>query len=413
MARDDIITGLDIGSTMVRVVVGQKNPNDQKVHILGLGENPSEGISKGMINSIEDAVSSISGALEKAERMTGIPIEHVFVGVSGSHILSQDSHGVVAVAKADGEIREDDIARAIEAAQTVATPQNYEILHVIPRTFSVDNQSGIKDPTGMTGIRLDVDAQIIQGLSSHIKNMTKCIYRTSVDVDDLVLGVLASSESSLTGRQKDLGVAHVNIGGSTTSVMVFEEGDVIHTAILPIGAGHVTNDIAIGLRTSIDVAERVKLEFGSCLPDEFTKRDEIDLKELGSDEESRISQRHVAEIIEARVEEIMKLVDKELQKVERSGLLPAGIVLGGGGAKLSGIVELAKQAFKLPASIGYPRDLITAIDKVNDPAYTTAVGLVQWGAATDDRSYGRSTQNFSSVNEVTDKMKKWIRSLMP
>lgn len=398
---------------MVRVVVGQKNPNDQKVHVLGLGENPSEGISKGMINSIEDAVSSISGALEKAERMTGIPIEHVFVGVSGSHILSQDSHGVVAVAKADGEIREDDIARAIEAAQTVATPQNYEILHVIPRTFSVDNQSGIKDPTGMTGIRLDVDAQIIQGLSSHIKNMTKCIYRTSVDVDDLVLGVLASSESSLTGRQKDLGVAHVNIGGSTTSVMVFEEGDVIHTAILPIGAGHVTNDIAIGLRTSIDVAERVKLEFGSCLPDEFTKRDEIDLKELGSDEESRISQRHVAEIIEARVEEIMKLVDKELQKVERSGLLPAGIVLGGGGAKLSGIVELAKRAFKLPASIGYPRDLITAIDKVNDPAYTTAVGLVQWGAATDDRSYGRSAQNFSSVNEVTDKMKKWIRSLMP
>lgn len=265
----------------------------------------------------------------------------------------------------------------------------------------------------MTGIRLDVDAQIIQGLSSHIKNMTKCIYRTSVDVDDLVLGVLASSESSLTGRQKDLGVAHVNIGGSTTSVMVFEEGDVIHTAILPIGAGHVTNDIAIGLRTSIDVAERVKLEFGSCLPEEFTKRDEIDLKELGGDEESRISQRHVAEIIEARVEEIMKLVDKELQKVERSGLLPAGIVLGGGGAKLSGIVELAKRAFKLPASIGYPRDLITAIDKVNDPAYTTAVGLVQWGAATDDRSYGRSTQNFSSVNEVTDKMKKWIRSLMP
>ncbi|MBI2426867.1 MAG: cell division protein FtsA [Candidatus Kerfeldbacteria bacterium] len=412
MAKDDIITGLDIGSTTIRVVVGQRNPNDEKVHILGLGEHPSEGISKGVVNSLEDAVSSISGALEKAERMTGIPIEHVFVGISGSHIFSQDSHGVVAVSKADGEIREDDVARAIEAARTVATPQNYEILHVIPRNFAVDNQSGIKDPLGMTGIRLEVDAQIIQGLSSQMKNMTKCIYRTSVDIDDLVLGILASSESALTNRQKDLGVAHVNIGGATTSVMVFEEGDVIHTAILPVGAGHITNDIAIGLRTSIDVAERIKLEHGSCIPDDFTKRDEIDLKELGADDESRIGERHVAEIIEARVEEIFKLVDKELEKIERSGLLPAGVVLSGGGAKLKGIVECAKRCFKLPAAVGYPRDLITAIDKVNDPAFTTAVGLVQWGTASSGEG-ARHMQSLSSVIEVTDRMKKWVRSLMP
>lgn len=413
MAQDEIITGLDVGSTTVRVVVGQKNENDLKVHILGIAESPSEGISKGVINSIEDAVSSISSCLEKAERMTGIPIEHAFVGISGSHIISQDSHGVIAVAKADGEIKEDDVERAIEAAQTVATPPNYEILHVIPRSFTVDSQRGIKDPLGMTGIRLEVDAQIILGLSSQIKNLTKCIYRTSVDIDDLVLGVLAASEAILTKRQKELGVAIVNIGGSTTSLLVLEEGDVIHTAVLPLGSGHITNDIAIGLRTSIDVAEKVKLEFGSSLPGEIHKREEIDLSEVSSQETERVSRKHVAEIIEARLEEIFDLVEKELKKINRSGLLPAGIVLTGGGAKLPGIVETAKATFKLPSQIGYPLEVVTAIDKINDPTFTTAIGLVLWGSELSPKLSRFSLKGFSSVKEVTGKMKKWFKSLTP
>lgn len=413
MAQDEIITGLDVGSNTVRVVVGQKNENDNKVHILGIAEAPSEGISKGVINSIEDAVSSISACLEKGERMTGIPIEHAFVGISGAHIISQDSHGVVAVAKADGEIREDDVERAIEAAQTVATPPNYEILHVIPRSFTVDNQRGIKDPIGMTGIRLEVDAQIILGLSSQIKNLTKCIYRTSVDVDDLVVGVLAASEAILTKRQKELGVAVVNLGGSTTSLLVFEEGDVIHTAVFPIGSGHITNDIAIGLRTSIDVAEKVKLEFGSSLPEEIHKREEIDLAEISPQENERVSRKHVAEIIAARLEEIFDMVEKELKKINRSGLLPAGIVLTGGGAKLPGMVETAKSVFKLPSHIGYPLEIITAIDKINDPTFTTAIGLVLWGAELSPKLSRLSIKGFSAVKDVTDKMKKWFRSLMP
>ena len=247
MSKENIITGLDIGSTAIRVVVSQINPHDQSLQILGAAENNAEGISKGSITSIEDAVSSISATLEKVERMTGVPVEHVFIGINGSYITSQDSHGVIAVSKSDGEIREEDVERVIEAAQAVATPPNYEILHVIPRSFTVDNQKGIKDPIGMSGIRLEVDAQIIQGLSSQVKNLTKCIYRTGIDIDDMVLGILASAEAVLTKKQKDLGVALLNIGGSTTSLMVFEEGDVLHTAILPVGSSHITNDIAIGL----------------------------------------------------------------------------------------------------------------------------------------------------------------------
>ena len=412
MAKEEIICGIDIGSSFIRLIVGQKNPNDEKIHVLGAAERVSEGISKGMVSSIEDAVTSISEALEQVERMTGIPIEHAFVGINGAHINSQDSHGVIVVAKADGEIKEDDVERVVEAAQAVATPPNYEILHVIPRSFTVDNQRGIKDPVGMTGIRLEVDAQIIQGLSGQIKNLTKCIYRTGVDIDDLVLSVLASAESCVTKRQRDLGVAVINLGSATTSLMVFEEGDVLHTKIMPVGSGHITNDIAIGLRTSIDLAEKIKLEFGSALPQDINKRDEINLSEIEGGENATVSKKHVAEIIEARLEEIFKMVDKELQKIDRSGMLPAGVILTGGGSKLSGMIEVAKREFRLPCSIGLPQEFVSAIDKINDPSFTTALGLVLWGAGLEQKT-GFSMPRFSSIQDVTKKMKGWFKSLLP
>jgi cell division protein FtsA len=416
MIKEGIITGLDIGSTTIRIAVGQLNPHDHKIHVLGAAEHPAEGVNKGAVTSIEDAVSSISGALEKVERMTGVPVEHAYVGINGSHITSQESHGVIAVSKADGEIREEDVERVIEAAQAVATPPNYEILHVIPRSFTVDNQKGIKDPIGMSGIRLEVDAQIVQGLSAQIKNLTKCIYRTGIDIDDVVLGVLASAEAVLTKKQKDLGVALLNIGGATTSLLVFEEGDVLHTAILPVGASHVTNDIAIGLRTSIDLAEKVKIEYGSALPEEINKREDINLAEIDNREEGIVSRKHVAEIIEARCEEIFTMADKELQKIDRSGLLPAGIVITGGGAKMSGLLEVAKREFKLPASLGFPLDLgPTAVDKINDLNFSTAIGLLYWGASFMQKSSGGkfSMPKMTAVSDVTNKMKKWFKSLIP
>ncbi len=406
MAKESFITGLDIGSMNIRVAVGQIQPNSSSVHIVGAAEHEAHGISRGSVTSIEDAVSAISQSLETVERMTGIPTHHAFVGIGGTHITSLESHGVVAVSRADGEIKEDDIDRVVEAAQTVATPPNYQILHVIPRTFAVDNQRGIKDPVGMTGMRLEVDTQIIQGLSGQIKSIEKTVFRTGLSIDDIVLGAMAAAESALTKRQKELGVALVNIGGSTTSVVVFEEGDVLHVKVLPVGAGHLTNDIAIGLRTSIDLAEQVKIHVGSALPESVGKREDVNLAEFEGGEETVVSRKHVAEIIEARLEEIFKMVDKELQSIDRSGMLPAGIVLTGGGAQLTGILDVAKKIFRLPASVGLPQNIVTAIDKVNSPTFTTALGLVAWGASMQDRAglFSKSP-DFSSVKAVTNRLR--------
>ncbi len=414
MARPNFYTGLDIGSATIRVVVGQRQATAEGLHILGAAEGPAEGIAKGTITSIEDAVPSISSTLEKVERMTGVPIEQATVSINGTHIVSQESHGIVAVAKADGEIKPNDVDRVIEAAQAVATPPNYEILHVVPRVFSVDNQHGVKDPVGMSGMRLEVDAQIIQGLSAQIKNLQKAVFRTGVNITDLVLSVLASALACATKRQKELGVAVVNLGATTTGLMVFEEGEVMHMKILPVGTSHITNDIAIGLRIGIDLAEKVKLEFGSAYPDEVQKREEFNLHELGGDD-LLVSRRHVAEIIEARVEEIFKMVDRELQHIDRSGLLPAGILLTGGGAKLSGLVAIGKREFRLPVAVGFPQGYTSAIDKIQDPAFTTALGLASWSVEMEAKHgiLNRLPVKFSAVNESVDRMRRWFKSLLP
>ena len=413
---NEIITGLDIGSSAIRIVVGQKDAPDTKLRIVGAAEVPSAGVNKGVITSIDDASDAISACLEKAERMVGIPLDQSWVNISGPNILSQTSKGVVAVAKVDGEIREEDVERAIEAARTVVSPPNYEILHVIPKTFTVDGQEGIKDPVGMTGIRLEVDTQIIQGLSSQIKNLTKCVYKTGLDIEDLVFSILATSEAVATARQKELGTVVINIGSSTTSLVVFEEGDVVHTAVLPIGGDHITADIAIGLRISIDTAERIKVECGSALPKGFDKKDEINLEEFGA-EEGNISLRYVAEIIEARVEEIFEKIDNELKKVDRSGLLPAGAILTGGSVKLQGIIEVAKNKLRLPATIGQASNIMSAIDKINDVSFTTAIGLMVWGeqilSQNKSNNLTRFVSRFKSVNKATNQIRKWFKNLMP
>jgi len=413
MAKDNIITGLDIGSTSIRVAVGSLGDDQQGLQIIGISEHSAEGISKGVVTSIEDAVSSVSSALVAAERMTGIPIEHAYVGMNGGTLTSQEGHGVVAVAKANGEIQEEDVERVIDAAQAVSAPPNNEILHVIPRSFTVDNQAGIKDPIGMSGIRLEVDAQIILALSSQVKNIQKVIYRTGIDIDDIVLGILASSEAILGKREKELGVCLVNIGSNTTSLMVFEEGDVLHTAILPVGAGYVTNDIAIGLRTSIDIAEKIKLEHGTAVPKDVNKHEEIDLADYSPNESGMVSKKHVAEIIEARLEELYKMIDKELVACDRAGLLPAGVVFTGGGAKLPGVVEVAKQVLKLPASVGTPKEkLVTAIDRSRDPIFATALGLVSWGAVLAQEDAAGDSR-LKSVGQAGKKVKSWFKSLLP
>jgi cell division protein FtsA len=414
MAHEEILVGLDVGSTSIKVVVASKSgseANTQKVHIIGAVEQPAEGINRGIITNIEDAVASVTKVLEKAEKLTGLPLEQAWISISGGLIISQVSKGVVAVSKTDGEIREEDYERALEAAKAVTTPPNYEILHVIPKSFTVDGQSGIKDPIGMTGIRLEVETYIIMGLSSQVKNLTKCVYQTGLDIEDVVLGILATSEAVVTNRQKELGVAVINIGGATTSLAVFEQGDLLTTCILPLGSEHITADIAIGLRTSIDSAEAIKLKYGQATSKEIDKKSEFDLKEFDDQEEGLISMKYLSEIVEARVEEILEKIDNELKKIDRSGALPAGIILTGGGAKLPKIIDVCKRKLRLPASLGYPYDITSVIDKVNDLSFTTAVGLVKWGSHLGKARQGIS--RFKSVAGVTGKMKKWFKSLMP
>lgn len=412
MKHNQIITGLDIGSNAIKVAVAQLESDNSDMQIIGVAEQPSNGIVNGNIISIEDVVSSISACLEKVERVIGMPIERAVVGISGPNVKSINSQGVIAVAKADGEIKYEDIDRVLEAAQAIAAPPNYEILHVIPRHYKVDNQDNVKDPIGMSGVRLEVNAQVIMALTHQIKTITKCIYRTGVDVKDLVFSILADAESVLTKEQKELGAVLVNIGAATTGIAVFEEGDPLHIAVLPVGSSHITNDLAIGLRTSIKIAEQVKINEATCLLDQIKKRDDVDLATYDPDEDKKIivQRSEIAKITRARVEEIFDMIGKELKKVERFGMLPAGVVLTGGGAKLNGIVELAKNELKLPAFLAKPQRVNSIVDKIHELNYSNVLGLILWEMRNNNHKQHFGAP-FSSGG--VSKFTKWFKSLIP
>jgi cell division protein FtsA len=415
-SQSQIITGIDIGSTAIRIAVGQIYDSNEKkgsVQIIGAVEVPSEGIQKGNVVSIDETVSSLSHALEQIERLTGVPVDHAWIGISSAETQSHQNKGVVAVAKPDGEISDEDVDRVVDAARSIAAPLNYEMLHVLPSGFSVDGQTGIKDPVGMTGIRLEVDAQIIYSSAAHLKHITKAVYRTGIDIDDVVLSILASAQIVVTEKQKELGVVVVNIGGPTTSIAVYEGGEVVHTSTLPIGSEHVTNDVAIGLRTSIDVAERVKREFGYCMASDISKKDTIDLAALGQKESEIVKMHYITQIIEARMSEIFEKVDEELHTIHRSQLLPAGAIFTGGGSNVGGIVELAKEELGLPVSIGYPIDVDSVSDKVNSLAFSPAIGLVVWGADMTRGRMRRSPSRFQTTGKAIEKLRGFWKTLIP
>mgnify|MGYP001265004665 CR=1 FL=1 len=413
MNTKDIITGLDIGTSTIRIVMAQRLP-EGRLKVIGAADSPAQGITRGSISSLEDAVSSISETIEKCERMTGINIDKMVVGMSGTHIKTVNSKGVVAVAKANEQVEDSDIERALEVAESTTTMPNYEVLYVLPISYNLDDQKGLKEPQGMSGVRLEVEAQVVMALSSQIKNLTKCIYRTGVDIEDIVFSILATAEAVLTQKQKELGVALVNIGSSTTSILVFEEGNVLHSAVLPVGSGHITNDLAIGLKTSVDTAEAVKLDHAQANSESISKRDEIDLHKYSEEEKkgSYVYKKDIAEIAEARMEEIFSLINKELKSIGRNGKLPSGVVLTGGGSKMPLAVELAKEVFELPVVLGNTTQSGFPIDKLNDPEYTTALGLVLWA----DRNLeyrDNFLSNFSAIGQTTDKMRKWFKGLWP
>jgi cell division protein FtsA len=414
MAKETIITGLDVGSCFIRTIVAKIGADQTKPQIIGVGQVPSFGLRRGVVVDIEETIKNISQSIQEAERSSGLSIERVTVSLSGNHIAPRVSKGVIAVSRADGEISREDVERAINAASAISLSPNREILHIIPRSFLVDNQGGIKDPVGMSGVRLEVDALIIEGTTPFIKNLTKCISEAGLEIEELVLAPLAASRAALSKRQKELGVLVLDLGGGTAGLTVFEEGDIIHSCVLPIGSSHITNDIAIGLRSAIDLAEKVKLEYGSALISEINKKDVIDLSKLGLEEKGVIPRAQVVEIIEARLSEILDLTNKELKKIDRQGLLPAGVVLLGGGAKMPGLVDLTKEALRLPVQVGFPLELEGIIDEVEDPAFATALGLVFWSMDNRVKTGGRtiSLPEFS-VGSTIGKMKSWFRGFLP
>ncbi|OGZ32512.1 MAG: cell division protein FtsA [Candidatus Portnoybacteria bacterium RIFCSPLOWO2_12_FULL_39_9] len=415
MAKETIIAGLDIGTSYIRTIIAKVRADQSKPQIIGVGQVPSFGLRKGLVIDIEEVAKSIRQAKEEAERAAGVQIRCVYVSVGGEHISSRVSKGVVAVSRADSQVSEEDVDRAINAASAISIPQNREILHVIPRNFILDEQKGIKDPVGMNGVRLEVDALIIEGSTPFIKNLIKCVSEAGLEIEGLVLASLASSRAVLSKRQKELGVLNLDLGGGTVDLTVFEEGDIIHSHVLPIGSSHITNDIAIGLRTTIDLAERVKLEYGSALTSEISKKENIDLSKLGLEEDGSVPRVQIAEIIEARLCEILELTNKELKKIDRQGLLPAGIVLLGGGSKIPGLVDLTKDTLKLPAQIGFPVELTGIVDRVDDPAFATAVGLVLWGfdVQTKGNRRGIPLPDIPGISQTVNKIKNWFRDFLP
>jgi cell division protein FtsA len=348
--------------------------------------------------------------------MTGVAVRSANIAVGGNHIACIDSKGVIAVSRADGEISESDVVRVIDASQAISIPPNREVIHVIPKTFTLDGQAGIKDPLGMTGIRLEVETILIHGATPFLKNLQKAILQAGLEIDQLVLSPVAAAQAVLSKRQKELGVALVDLGAGTTSLAIYEESNLLHTAIIPIGSQHITNDIAIGLRCTIDTAEKVKLAFGAASPKLIDKNAEIDMSKIDDEETERIPQTLVGEIIEARLEEIFDMVSRELKRIDRDGKLPAGIVLTGGGAALPGVVEYAKHRFRLPVVIGAPTEVSTVIDQVVDPSFATVVGLALWGGHYSSPASGFSMKNpFPGLwnHPIVLKLRQSVKSFMP
>jgi cell division protein FtsA len=410
MPKSRVVASLDIGSSKIRTVVGTLEEESPMPNVIGVGLAPSTGLRKGAVIDVEETINSISASLEDAERMAGEPINRIFLGIGGNHIESMNSKGVIAVAQAEDEISEDDVDRVLEAAQAVTIPSNRRILRIIPKTFTVDEQKGIKYPVGMTGIRLEVEAHIITGLVPTIKNIEKCVLQAGVDINDIIPNNLAAAEAVLSKRQKELGVVVIDIGCGGTSVSVFEDGTVLHTAIIPVGGENVTNDIAIGLRTSIDTAEKIKIEYGSCTPDEVGERETIDLSLMSKIDTHTVSKKQMCQIIEARYQEIFMLIKDELAKIHRDGMLPAGIILTGAATKIAGATDLARETLNLPVQIGFPQNYDGVVDKIDDPSYATAIGLLIWGSKFDGKPYGGKSIN---LKKSVGSMKRWFKGLVP
>lgn len=413
MPREQAVVALDVGTTKICTLIGEVEPN-RALNIVGVGTAPSRGMRKGVVVNIDEVGSAISEAIDQCVRLSGYRIESAFVGVTGAHIQGLNTKGVVAVSSSAQEIVPSDVDRAMEAARVQAISQDREVLHVIPRGYTLDGQEGVRDPIGMSGHRLEAQIHIVTGATTSIHNLVRAVRRAGVQIDDLVLQPLASSEAVLTPAERDIGVGLVDIGGGTTDLAIFQDLGVAHTITLPVGGFHVTNDLALGLRAPISLAEEVKIQYGHAVASDIDPDEVVHLKTYDNEEGEPVSQRLIAEIIESRMQEIFALIKREIERAGFARLLPAGIVLTGGTAELRDIRRLGRDVLDMPVRIGRPSGVVGLTDTVTRPAFATSVGLLLWAG-------GKEVEPASSVSVATPaqwrphsgRIGRWLREFLP
>jgi len=401
----NLIVGLDIGTSKVVAIVGEVMP-EGKIEVIGIGSHPSRGLKKGVVVNIESTVHSIQRAVEEAELMAGCQIHSVYAGIAGSHIRSLNSHGIVAIK--DKEVAPGDVERVIDAARAVAIPADQKILHILPQEFLIDNQEGIKEPVGMSGVRLEAKVHMVTGAVSAAQNIIKCVRRCGLEVDDIILEQLASSYSVLTEDEKELGVCIVDIGGGTTDLAVFTEGSIRHTAVIPIAGDQVTNDIAVALRTPTQFAEEIKIKYACALTQMATADENIEVPSIGDRPSRRLARHTLAEVVEPRYEELLTLVQAELRRSGFEDLVAAGVVLTGGSSKIEGLVELAEEVFHMPVRLGVPQYVTGLVDVVRNPIFATGVGLLLFGHHNRDQRALEAGLG-KGLRSVWDRMKGWFQ----
>ncbi|HZI93320.1 MAG TPA: cell division protein FtsA [Patescibacteria group bacterium] len=411
MARrnDRFIVGLDIGTTKICCVIAEKK-EDGGLDIIGIGRSASRGLRKGVVVNVDQTVDALRSAVEEAELMAGVSVERAFVGVAGGHIKGFNSRGVIAIAGREREVDREDVDRVIESARAVQLPPDRLIFHAVPQDFILDDQDGIRDPVGMTGSRLEANVHIVTGAIPSLSNITNCVNRAGIEVVEMVLEQLAASETTLTHDEKDLGVALVDIGGGTTDLAIFERGAICHTAVLPTGGDHFTNDIAVGLRTPVPEAERIKVKYGCALASLVDDDQTIEVPSVGG-RKPRVLSRHIlCEILQPRTEEIFNLLQEEVARAGYENSLTSGLVVTGGGGILEGVPEIAEQIFDLPVRRGSPAGVGGLIDGVSSPIYSTVVGLVMYGALSPAQLVRPHVPAFL-LGKVGVMMKSWFSEL--
>jgi cell division protein FtsA len=408
--REAVLVGIDVGTSKVCTLIGEVS-RDGRMTIMGHGTVASLGLKKGVVVNIDQTVRSIAESVERAERLSGWKIDRAFVSVGGQHVQSLNSPGQVAVSGQRKEVSREDVNRAVEVARAVSIPSNEVVLHVERRGFKVDGQEGVKDPLGMSALRLEVEVHIVTAAATAVQNLSKCVNASGVKIDELVASALASADAVLSDTEKDLGVAVADIGAGTIDLAMFSEGSPLRTAVLPIGGNNVTNDLALGLKTSLQVAEELKIQHGTCNLAAVTDDEEITVSVLGEDAGRTIQRREACEIIEARMRETFELLRGEMAS-GGAGMLPAGIILTGGGAQLAGAAELAREVLQMPVRIAGPLGIGGLIDTIQNPAYATAVGLLHWGASTlgdDEPLRYESAPAMGGLGRIRDA----LRSIFP